>query len=134
MRRPGRSALATVLGWLGARSDPHAATVRCRTDSGRRAVLRVHACAAGIGLSCTRPGPYVLPPLAVGRLRAALRDAVQAHALLAADEHAKKLADGDPAALIEVIAEVTAALTAMAGEGIPDDDDGDHRSRPRAAA
>ncbi|CRK57663.1 hypothetical protein [Alloactinosynnema sp. L-07] len=45
--------------------------------------MRVQIRAEGVVLNASRPGALAFTPLAVGRLRAALRDAVVAHAVFA---------------------------------------------------
>ncbi len=47
----------------------------CRTGDGRVARLDVAVTNAGVVVTASDQGPWVLPPLRVGRLRAALRDA-----------------------------------------------------------
>ncbi len=56
--------------------------VACRTEGGRRSRIDIQVSARGIAVVPTRPGPWVLSPLQVGRLRGALRAAVLRHAEL----------------------------------------------------
>ncbi|HVK26552.1 MAG TPA: hypothetical protein VM677_34825 [Actinokineospora sp.] len=78
-----RLPLITLLSRLRWQRDPTLWTVRCRDHQGRNTVVRVHIRAEGVVLDPSRTGALTFTPPAVGRLRAALRDAVVAHAVLA---------------------------------------------------
>jgi hypothetical protein len=77
-----RVPVLAILGRLGWQPDPDGWSIRCRDLTGRRMRVEVSVTARGVALTTTRPGGYVLKPLQVGRLRAALRDAAFAHARL----------------------------------------------------
>ncbi|XVS62091.1 hypothetical protein ACQPYE_27990 [Actinosynnema sp. CA-299493] len=68
---------------LGWQHDPATWTVRCRNRSGRRARLEIHVAATGISIDGIHADQLVLTPLEVGRLRAALRQALLAFDRLA---------------------------------------------------
>ncbi|HVK19986.1 MAG TPA: hypothetical protein VM677_01355 [Actinokineospora sp.] len=78
-----RLPLIALLSRLRWQRDADLWTVRCSDDQGRHAQVRVEIRALGVVLVPSRPGALTFTPLAVGRLRAALRDAVVAHAVLA---------------------------------------------------
>ncbi len=56
--------------------DPTVWTVRCRDSNGDRAMLRIQLAETGIRVAAPSPGPWALSPLAAGRLRSAVRDAL----------------------------------------------------------
>src|SRR6266511_2938355 len=79
LRRHGVLALLARLGW---QRDPHAWTVPCRDEHGRRGRVRVSVDERGPQIAFGGSGTAVFDPLAAGRLRAALREAIEAHAKL----------------------------------------------------
>lgn len=83
------SSVLRLLARLNWQRDPDSWTVRCHDGRGRRARLRVGLAPTGVMLSPSRAGSWVLTPLQVGRLRAAVRDAV-----LAFDQLARVEQDG----------------------------------------
>jgi hypothetical protein len=74
--------LLTLLARLGWQRDPRAWTVRCRDERGRRGHVRVSVNERGPQIAFDRSGAAVFDPLATGRLRAALRDAIDVHTRL----------------------------------------------------
>lgn len=71
--------------------DPTAWTVRCRDGNGDRAVLRIQLAETGIRVTASSPGPWALSPLAAGRLRGALRDALLEFDCVAGGAHDAQL-------------------------------------------
>lgn len=94
-RHRRRWPLLAILGRLHWQRDAHLWSVPCRDESGRRAVIRVQVGSAGIALSSPASGALTFSPLAVGRLRAALRDAAVIHAALSGDTTSTKEVDHD---------------------------------------
>jgi len=90
-----RIPLIAILDRLRWQRDPHLWTIPCRDADGRCAVLRVQVRVSGVAVSASCPGDLTFAPLAVGRLRAALRDAVVAHAVLSTDCSSTKEVDHD---------------------------------------
>lgn len=86
MSGPRRTPLIALLGRLRWQRDPELWTVPCRDEHGRKAVLSVEIHTSGVVIRASTPGAVALPPLMIGRLRAALRDAVVAHAVLSGDQ------------------------------------------------
>ncbi len=74
--------LLTLLARLGWQPDPQTWTVRCWDLDGHRRSVRVSMGERGPQISFDRPGTAEFDPLAAGRLRAALRDAIELHATL----------------------------------------------------
>lgn len=68
---------------MGWQHDPASWTVRCRDRDGRRARLAIHVAATGISIDGIHTDHLVLTPLEVGKLRAALRQALLAFDRLA---------------------------------------------------
>lgn len=81
-----RKPLIALLGRLRWQRDPELWTVPCRDEHGRKALLSMEIRTSGVVIRPSTPGPVTLPPLMIGRLRAALRDAVVAHAVLSGDQ------------------------------------------------
>lgn len=90
-----RTPLIAILDRLRWQRDPYLWTIPCRDADGRRAVLRVQVRASGVAVSASCPGDLTFAPLTVGRLRAALRDAVVAHAVLSTNCTSTKEVDHD---------------------------------------
>ncbi|GAA3014582.1 hypothetical protein [Actinokineospora diospyrosa] len=57
-------------------------SIPCRDRAGHRASIQVAIAPAGVVVTSSAPGPWVIDPLRVGRLRAALRDAALTFAAL----------------------------------------------------
>lgn len=79
-RRHGVLALLARLRW---QPNPQAWTVPCRDEDGRRGHVRVSVGERGPQLTFNGAGKAVFDPLATGRLRGALREAIEIHARLA---------------------------------------------------
>ncbi|SFO05673.1 hypothetical protein SAMN05421854_101461 [Amycolatopsis rubida] len=81
-RRTRAIPLLTLLARLGWQRDRQAWTVPCRDEHGRRGHVRVSVDERGPQITLDQPGAAVFDPLASGRLRAALREAIEVHARL----------------------------------------------------
>ncbi|WP_309112215.1 hypothetical protein [Saccharothrix sp.] len=68
--------LLSVLSRLGWRRDSSKSATRCLDERGRNSLLQVRLGPGYVTLECPSIGLLYLSPLQVGRLRAALRDAV----------------------------------------------------------
>lgn len=82
-RRNRRRSVLAVLARISLRHDHYTWTIPCRDAWGKRAQLNVGLAPDGMTLAITRQGPITLTPLQAGRLRAAVREAIHAHAPLA---------------------------------------------------
>jgi hypothetical protein len=81
-----RTLLIRLLARLGWQRDPGLWAVRCRDQQGRRARLLLTVTSAGVAIVSSSPELVELTPLEVGRLRAALRDALLSFARLSGPE------------------------------------------------
>lgn len=87
-RRTRAIPLLILLARLGWQRDCQAWTVPCRDHDGRRSYVQVSIAERGPQLTINGTGVAVFDPLAAGRLRAALRGAIELHARL--DESARE--------------------------------------------
>lgn len=79
MARHRRTAsLLQLLARLGWEREPDRWTVQCRDEDGRKGVVTVGVCDDGVTLTPSVPGTVVVGPLEAGKLRAAVRDALEA--------------------------------------------------------
>ncbi|WP_245614085.1 hypothetical protein [Actinokineospora inagensis] len=69
------SKVQELLSRWGWRQHPDAWSIPCRDGSGNRASITVEIAKDGVVVTSSTPGPWLIHPLRVGRLRAALRDA-----------------------------------------------------------
>ncbi|MCC8245050.1 hypothetical protein [Saccharothrix luteola] len=83
--RQGRAVLSLLIR-MGWQHDPASWTVRCKDRNGRRARLAIHVATTGISIDGIHTDQLVLTPLQVGRLRAALRQALLAYDRLAGSD------------------------------------------------
>ncbi|MBM7773675.1 hypothetical protein JOD54_003879 [Actinokineospora baliensis] len=72
--RRGGTLFGALAKW-GWHRRPGTWSIPCRDRSGHRASITVEIAPAGVVVTSSAPGPWLLDPLRVGRLRAALRDA-----------------------------------------------------------
>ncbi|WP_285606549.1 hypothetical protein [Actinokineospora globicatena] len=74
MKGPGDAWRALLSRWGGS-PGPDAWSIPCVDRSGGRASITVTIAPDGVVVTSSTPGPWLIHPLRVGRLRAALRDA-----------------------------------------------------------
>ncbi|RLK54348.1 hypothetical protein [Actinokineospora cianjurensis] len=74
MRNPGGLVCGLFARW-GWRPGPDAWSIPCLDQAGHRASITVAIARGGVVVTSSAPGPWLIHPLRVGRLRAALRDA-----------------------------------------------------------
>lgn len=86
MSRSRPISLISLLSRLGWQKDPALWTVPCRDQRGKKALLWLEIRPSGVAIRASTSEPVVLPPLMVGRLRAALRDAAVAQIVLSSDQ------------------------------------------------
>lgn len=84
-RRHRRVGVLAMLGHSKLWQERQSRTVRCRDQSGCRLTIRVSVGDGGLMLRIGDGDAAILPPLAVGSLRAALREVVEWYACLAAE-------------------------------------------------
>lgn len=92
-RQRGAVRLVCLLARLGWQHDPASWTIRCRDRSGHRTRLRVGLDGRGVVVD-----RWVLTPLQVGRLRAALANATITYALLSTGTPQPRIHAGVPRA------------------------------------
>src|SRR5436309_2592913 len=80
--RQRRHSVLALLARLGWQRDSQTWTVPCRDEHGRRGHVGVSVDERGPRVTFDWPGAAVFDPLAAGRLRAALREAIEVHARL----------------------------------------------------
>lgn len=129
---------------MGWQQDPALWTVRCRDRDGRRARLAIRLAATGISIDGTHADQLVLTPLEVGRLRAALRQALLAFDRLAGcdtqPEHTVTAPPKSPKPLDRVrvrlstrptVSAIRAGLAAPPTPDVQETSDEQLRTRPR---
>lgn len=96
----GRRRTTTVLALLGrlGRPAPESWTVSCRDEQGRKTKVRIGVSTAGVTIDGPRHEhlQLTLTPLEIGRLRGALRDALQVRAPLVPAEPPPPRGNGRP--------------------------------------